>query len=85
MLAPSMLQFSQIQRTRPMIITRHTYSDLLHSGDRLAACQWDCGCTVAEGVAATLAVDPEAIILRVTDARGRVDQQIRGLAPGGLG
>jgi hypothetical protein len=68
-----------------MIITHHTYADLMHTGGRLAACQWDCDATVAEGVAATLAVDPEAIILRVTDARGRVDRQIRGLAPGGIG
>ena len=68
-----------------MIITHHTYADLLYTGGRLAACQWDCDSTVAEGVAATLSVDPEAIILRVTDARGRVDRQIRGLAPGGIG
>ncbi len=79
------LQLASNQATRPMIITRHTYSDLLHSGDRLAACEWDFGCTPAEGVAATLAVDPEAIILRVTDARGRVDRQIIGFAPGGMG
>jgi len=68
-----------------MIITHHTYSDLLYTGGRLAQCQWEFGGTPAEGVAATLAVDPEAIILRVTDARGRIDRQIRGLAPGGLG
>jgi hypothetical protein len=67
------------------IITRHTYSDLLYTGGRLAACEWDNGCGPADGVAATLAVDPEAIILRVTDARGRTDRQIWGLAPGGLG
>ena len=68
-----------------MIITHHTYSDLLHTGGRLAQCQWDCDATVAQAVAATLSVDSEAIILRVTDARGRVDRQIRGLAPGGIG
>ena len=68
-----------------MIITHHTYSDLLYTGGRLAQCQWDCDATPAEGVAATLSVDPEAIILRVTDARGRVDRHIRGLAPGGIG
>jgi len=68
-----------------MIITHHTYADLLYTGGRLAQSQWEFGGTPAEGVAATLEVDPEAIILRVTDARGRVDRQIRGLAPGGIG
>ena len=82
-----MLQFHKFnQPFRPMaIITYHTYSDLLYTGGRLAACEWDYGCTPAEAVAATLEVDPEAVILRVTDARGRVDRQIIGFAPGGIG
>lgn len=56
--------------------TFHTYPDLVHRGGRLAATEWP-GATPAEAVAATLRVDPEAIILR---ANGVV-----GLAPGGLG
>jgi hypothetical protein len=67
------------------ITTHHTYPDLLHSGDRLAATEWDCGCTPAEGVAATLEVDDEAIILTVTDWRGWQAKRYRGFAPGGIG
>ena len=68
-----------------MIITHHTYADLIHSGDRLAAVEWDCGSTPAEGVAATLELDPESIILTVTDWRGWQAQRHRGFAPGGIG
>ena len=58
------------------ITTYHTYPDLLIDGGRLAATEWACS-DPAEAVAATLARDPEAIILRVG--------QLRGMAPGGIG
>ena len=56
--------------------TFHTYPDLLTDGGRLAATEWP-GATISEAVAATLRVDPEAIVLRAGQAIG--------LAPGGLG
>jgi hypothetical protein len=59
------------------ITTYHTYPDLLIDGGRLAATEWGGNPTPAEAVAATLRLDPEAIILRVG--------QLRGLAPGGIG
>jgi hypothetical protein len=68
-----------------MIITHHTYADLIHTGGRLAACEWDCNESPAQGVAATISVDPEVIILRVTDRRGAEPRQLIGLAPGGMG
>ena len=60
--------------------TYNTYADLLLDGGRLAATEWGHGATLAEGVAATLRLDPEAIILRAK----RGDEAVRGLAPGGL-
>ena len=67
-----------------MTTTFHTYSDLITDGGRLAATEWGAhpaGCaTLAEGVAATLRLDPDAIVLRAV----RGTETIRGLAPGGL-
>jgi hypothetical protein len=68
-----------------MTTTYHAYADTLHAGDRLAATEWggrhcDPSVTLAEGVAATLRLDPEAIVLWAATATER----IRGLAPGGL-
>jgi hypothetical protein len=67
------------------IITHHTYPDLLYRGGKLADCEWDGGQDPQQGVDATLAVSPEAVILRVTDWREAQPHQIRGLAPGGIG
>jgi len=68
-----------------MTTTYHTYPDLLLDGGRLAATEWGAhpaGCaTLAEGVAATLRLDPEAVVLRAV----RGAEAVRGLAPGGLG
>jgi hypothetical protein len=71
--------------SNPMIITYHTYADLVHAGDRLAATQWGgrhgiAAGTLQDGVAATLRLDPQAVILRAV----RGDERVRGLAPGGL-
>ena len=63
------------------MITRHTYPDLLTTGGRLAATVWG-GANPAQAVAATLAQDAAAIVLRITDTAGRTVAQ--GLAPGGL-
>lgn len=63
-----------------MATTRHTYPDLLLTGGRLAATEWP-RATLSEAVAATLARDPEAVILRADNTAG---QAVRGLAPGGL-
>jgi hypothetical protein len=59
------------------VTTYHTYPDLLIDGGRLAATEWGGNPTHAEAIAATLRLDPEAIILRVG--------QLRGMAPGGIG
>ena len=65
------------------VITFHTYADLLPAaGGRLAPTDWK-DCNVAESIAATLAADPEAIILSVSDRRGSYPAV--GYAPGGLG
>jgi len=68
-----------------MTTTYHTYADLLHSGDRLAATEWGgrhsiAAGTLRDGIAATLRLDPEAVILRAMHGAERV----QGLAPGGL-
>lgn len=63
-----------------MATTRHTYPDLLLTGGRLAATEWGTG-SLADAVRATLARDPEAVILRADNTAG---QAVRGLAPGGL-
>lgn len=65
--------------------TYHTYADLLLDGGRLAATEWGsrdgvaCA-SLADGVAATLRLDPEAIILRAV----RGSETVRGYAPAGL-
>ena len=59
-----------------MTTTYHTYPNLMTSGGRLAATDWGKYTSPAEAVAATLRVEPEAIVLRIDN--------IRGLAPGGL-
>lgn len=64
-----------------MATTLHTYSDLLHSGDRLAAIVWE-RTSAQESVAATLRRDPTSIILRVADWQGCY--VAIGFAPGGL-
>jgi hypothetical protein len=67
-----------------MTTTYHTYADLLLDGGRLAATEWGAhpaGCaTLAEGVAATLRLDPEAVILRAV----RGTETVRGYAPAGM-
>ena len=65
--------------------TYHAYSDTLHTGDRLAQTQWGGrhglpSASLAEGVAATLRLDPAAVVLRAV----RGTETVRGLAPGGL-
>jgi hypothetical protein len=61
--------------------TFHTYPDLIIDGGRLAATEWR-RATAAEAVAATLRLDPEAIILRTLSSNG---ETVRGYAPGGIG
>jgi hypothetical protein len=68
-----------------MISTFHTYPDLVTlTGERLAETRWHeySAATPAEGVAATLNNDHQAIILRVT-CSGLADVVV-GLRPGGL-
>ena len=66
------------------VSTFHTYPDLVVDGGRLAATDWTeprCGVsTAAEGVAAILQLDAEAVVLRVVAG----SLSLRGLAPGGL-
>jgi hypothetical protein len=64
-----------------MASTFHTYSDFLHSGDRLAATEWPHLFSTTEAVKATLRYDSTVIILRAVSAEGYSS----GLAPGGLG
>lgn len=67
-------------RLPAMTTTRHTYPDLITTGGRLAATVWPSG-SLAAAVRATLALDPEAVILRADTPAG---DAVRGLAPGGL-
>lgn len=74
---------SEAKGTRPpspiqMAYTFHTYAALVGTGDRLAATDWS-NATAAQAVAATLRLDPSAVVLVATDHRRHV-----GLAPGGL-
>lgn len=64
-----------------IITTHHTYPDLLFTGGRLAATDWDSD-SHARAVAATVRGDADAIVLRVS-----VDgyPHARGLMPGGIG
>jgi hypothetical protein len=65
--------------------TYHTYADLLTDGGRLAATQWGgrpgvtCA-SLADAVAATLRLDPDAVVLRAV----RGTETVHGLAPGGV-
>lgn len=61
--------------------TLHTYPDLVGSNARLAAVVW-ANTGLARSVAATLAHDPQAIILAVYDCNGT--RQATGYAPGGI-
>jgi hypothetical protein len=62
-----------------MACTFHTYPDLLISGGRLAATVWPTP-DPAAAVAATLARDPDGVILRATCGAAT----LRALAPGGM-
>lgn len=62
-----------------MATTFHTYPDLLFDGGRPVQWRW-AGWSVSQAVAATLEVDPEAVILRAQNDA----ETFRGLAPGGL-
>ena len=66
------------------LTTFHTYPDLLFDGGRLAATCWGGHPTVStleQVVRATIAVDPDAVVLRASGTDGTA----RGLMPGGLG
>ena len=65
-------------------VTFHTYPELLFDGGRLAATCWGghpTVLTVEQVVRATLAVEPEAVVLRASG----IDGTARGLMPAGLG
>jgi hypothetical protein len=63
-----------------MFSTFHTYPELLMDRGRLAQSCWDHAPDLGAAIAATLAYEPGAVILRATGS----GQQLRGLAPGGL-
>lgn len=65
--------------------TYHTYPILIHRGGRLrlARCNWE-NCTPSQAIAATLAMDPEAVIVAVRQQDG-ISPLIVGLMPGGIG
>ena len=67
-----------------MIRTFITFPELVHSGDRLAAIAWTpwASLTPAEGIAATLELHADAVILRADNGPGT--ERVVGLAPGGL-
>jgi hypothetical protein len=66
----------------PSIIrTHHTYPILVGRGSRLARCDWE-RLSASQAVTATLAMDPEAIILRLSDGAAL---ELTGHAPGGIG
>lgn len=62
-----------------MASTFHTYADLVTDAGRPARTDWDS--TAADAVAATLRLDPDAIITRAIDSTGC---RLIGLMPGGL-
>ena len=62
-----------------MTSTYHTYPDLVYDKGRLAETIWDGNC-FGDAVAATLTIDPEAIVLVVKCGEKRAV----GLRPGGL-
>jgi len=63
-----------------MASTFNTYAELVTDSGRHARTDWDC-CSATEAVAATLRIDPEAIISRATDSAGCA---LIGFMPGGL-
>ena len=60
-----------------MFSTFHTYPELLIDRGRLAQSCWDHASDLGAAIAATLAYNPDAVILRATGS----GQQLRGLAP----
>ena len=52
----------------PMASTFHTYADLVTDAGRPARTDWDS--TAADAVAATLRLDPDAIVSLATDSTG---------------
>jgi hypothetical protein len=64
-----------------IITTHHTYPDLLFTGGRLAATDWDSD-NASRAVAATVRLDNDAVVLRVS-INGKTSA--RGLMPAGLG
>jgi hypothetical protein len=63
-----------------MASTFHTYAELVTDAGRPARTDWD-GTAAADAVAATLRLDPDAIISHATDSTGC---RLIGLLPGGL-
>jgi hypothetical protein len=64
----------------PMISTFNTYPELLTDSGRLAETVWQHAETLGQAIAATIALDSTAVILRATGH----GERIVGLAPGGL-
>lgn len=64
---------------RPMASTFHTYADLVTDAGRPARTDWDS--SAADAVAATLRLDPDAIVSLAVDPTGC---RLIGLMPGGL-
>lgn len=64
-----------------MATTHHTYPDLITDGGRLARTCWQTS-DLSQAVAATLRIDPDAVILLATGTMP--GQAIRALAPGGM-
>lgn len=62
-----------------MVFTYHTYPDLLHTSDRLARTDWETNQPHC-GVAATIKLDPNSIVLNVRSGF----EWLKGLAPGGI-
>jgi hypothetical protein len=60
-----------------MFSTFHTYPELLMDRGRLAQSCWDHASDLGAAIAATLAYNPDAVILRATGS----GQQLRGLPP----
>jgi hypothetical protein len=63
-----------------MISTFNTYPELLTDSGRLAKTVWQHAETLGQAIAATIALDSTAVILRATGQ----GERIVGLAPGGL-
>jgi len=63
-----------------MASTFNTYAALVTDSGRHARTDWD-RCSATQAVAATLRIDPDAIISRATDTTGSA---LVGFMPGGL-